>query len=495
MTTSDQQASLLTSLSEEQRALAMERFAVVRLTVEEGLPQAQVAREHHVPLRSLERWIALYRKDGLVGLARLARADRGTHRNLTSNQIHLIEGLALQKPKPSIASVYRKVITLAKAQEWEPPSYDQVYRIIKQLDRGLLMLAHEGAKAYQDTFDVIVRHEAERPNALWQADHSLLDIWLRNEQGQPAKPWLSIILDDYSRCVAGYLIGFQAPSALQTALVLRRAIWRKEDPRWHICGIPEQFYTDHGSDFTSVHLEQVAADLKMALQFSWPAVPRGRGKIERFFSTVNQMFLSDLPGYAAPGQPKPEAVLDLPTFEGRFRAWLLSEYHVRIHEGTGQAPQERWEAGGFLPQMPPSLQHLDLLLLTVRKARRVQQDGISFQGQRYFDVTLAAYVGEDVLIRYDPSDMAEIRVYYRDAFLCRAICAELAGEQVSLKEIIQARTKQRKQLRTVLRDRTKIAKEAQKLAQPQEEPQALIPPPPLPDPPSSPSRLKRYINE
>jgi putative transposase len=125
----------------------------------------------------------------------------------------------------------------------------------------------------------------------------------------------------------------------------------------------------------------------------------------------------------------------------------------------------------------------------------VQQDGISFQGQRYFDVTLAAYVGEDVLIRYDPSDMAEIRVYYRDAFLCRAICAELAGEQVSLKEIIQARTKQRKQLRTVLRDRTKIAKEAQKIAQPQEEPQALIPPPPLPDPPSSPSRLKRYINE
>jgi putative transposase len=131
----------------------------------------------------------------------------------------------------------------------------------------------------------------------------------------------------------------------------------------------------------------------------------------------------------------------------------------------------------------------------MRKARRVQQDGISFQGRRYFDVTLAAYVGEDVLIRYDPSDMAEIRVYYRDAFLCRAICAELAGEQVSLKEIIQARTKQRKQLRTVLRDRTKIAKEAQKLVQPQEEPKVLIPPPSLPDPPSSPSRLKRYINE
>ena len=133
---------------------------------------------------------------------------------LTTNQIHVIEGLALQKPKPSIATVYRKIIALAHIQEWEPPSYDQVYRIVKRLAPSLLTLVHEGEKAYQDAFDVVARHEAKRPNALWQADHTLLDIWLLNEQGTPARLWLSIILDDYSRCIAGYLIGFQAPSVL-----------------------------------------------------------------------------------------------------------------------------------------------------------------------------------------------------------------------------------------------------------------------------------------
>ena len=50
-------------------------------------------------------------------------------------------------------------------------------------------------------------------------------------------------------------------------------------------------YTDNGSDFTSTHLEQVAADIKMRLIFSTPGQPRGRGRIERFFETVNQMFL------------------------------------------------------------------------------------------------------------------------------------------------------------------------------------------------------------
>jgi putative transposase len=36
----------------------------------------------------------------------------------------------------------------------------------------------------------------------------------------------------------------------------------------------------------------------------------------------------------------------------------------------------------------------------------VHQDGIRFLGMRYIDPTLAAYVGEGVLLRYDPRDVA-----------------------------------------------------------------------------------------
>jgi transposase InsO family protein len=80
---------------------------------------------------------------------------------------------------------------------------------------------------------------------------------------------------------------------------LRQGIWRKGDPHWQIWGIPDVLYTDNGSDFRSKHLEQVAADLKMRLVFSTPGQPQGRGRIERFFRTVNEMFLCDLDGYTA----------------------------------------------------------------------------------------------------------------------------------------------------------------------------------------------------
>jgi hypothetical protein len=71
---------------------------------------------------------------------------------------------------------------------------------------------------------------------------------------------------------------------------------------------------------------------------------------------------------------------------------------------------------------------LDLLLLTVPKTRVIHQDGIRFQGLRFVDPTLAAYVGESVILRYDPRDVAEIRVFHNQRFLCRAICPELGGE-------------------------------------------------------------------
>ena len=41
------------------------------------------------------------------------------------------------------------------------------------------------------------------------------------------------------RAVAAYTLSFAAPSAIQTALALRQAIWRKARPGWPVCGSPE----------------------------------------------------------------------------------------------------------------------------------------------------------------------------------------------------------------------------------------------------------------
>lgn len=480
----------LVELTEAERTLALQRFHLLRPFFEEGVPLIQVARANGLKARTAQRWVARYRQEGLAGLIRGPRADCNHRRRVSAEAQRLIEGLALRKPPPTAAFVHRQVAKVAAQHGWPAPSYSTVYDIMRKIDPALVMLAHDGPKAYREEFDLLYRREASRPNEIWQADHTPLDIWVLDERGQSARPWLTAIIDDYSRAVPGYFIGFKAPSALITSLALRQAIWRKEDPRWHVCGIPEIFYTDHGSDFTSKHLEQVSTDLKIQLIFSTVGAPRGRGRIERFFETVNQLFLCRLPGYSPPGSDAATPTLTLPELETRFREFLLDEYHVRINGGTGLAPQNRWEAGGFLPQLPESLEHLDLLLLTVARSRRIHQDGIYFEGLRYIGLTLAAYVGQDVTIRYDPRDLAEIRVFLDNAFLCRAICPELAGQTIGLKEIVQARNERRKALRGKLRDRAAVVEQLLAIHRPEPLPKAAEQEKPTDSP-----RLKRYYNE
>jgi len=483
----------LTALSEAQRTQALERFAFLRPALEGYVSQTQQAHEHKIPLSTMQRWIKQYREKGLAGLANTGRSDKGKSRSLPEQAIQLIEGLALQTPPRSAAAIHRQVTAIAKEQGWKPPSYARVRQIIKNLSPALMTLAHQGAVAYREEFDLLYRREATHANAMWQADHTPLDVWVLDEEGKPAQPWLTVIEDDYSRAIAGYRLSFQEATALTTALTLRQAIWRKEDPHWHVCGIPSTFYTDHGSDFTSTHMEQVAVDLHMELIFSQVAIPRGRGKIERFFKSVNQLFLQDLPGYAPKGYKMAEATLTFAEFDQRFRSWLLEDYHYRVHSETHCVPQNRWEASGFLPRMPDSLEQLDLLLLTVAKTRRVQQDGIRFQGHRYIDPTLAAYVREDVLIRYDPADMAEIRVFYQDRFLCRAICQELAGQTISFKEIEKARSERRNQVRAGLTTRAAVVEHFIAIHhQETPQPQVSVPEPVVP---GARPRLKRYFNE
>ncbi|MBA2396412.1 MAG: Mu transposase C-terminal domain-containing protein [Ktedonobacteraceae bacterium] len=142
-----------------------------------------------------------------------------------------------------------------------------------------------------------------------------------------------------------------------------------------------------------------------------------------------------------------------------------------------------------MPRMPLSMAQLDLLLLTVAKTRRVQQDGIHFQNHRYMDTTLASFVKEEVLIRFDPADMGEIHVFYQDRFLCRAVCAELSDRKVTLKEIEKARTERRKQVRAELKTREALVNRYVEI---HHAPKTVVT---EPAPVEARPKLKRYIND
>ena len=257
----------------------------------DGVALAELARAGSISERTLQRWLRCYREEGLTGLGRLPRSDRGKAR-MPDHLVSLVRELATKRPRPPISAIHRKVAALAVAEERRAPSYSTVARIAGSVPESRIAVVTDPA-AYRDHHELVHRREASASNEMWQADHTVLDILVLDGAGEPIRPWLSVVLDDHSRAIAGYFISLDAPSALNTALALRHAIWRKADPQWIVSGIPEQLYVDNGADFVSEHVEQACMALKIRLTHSLPGRPRGRGKsgARRRYRTVQGDFL------------------------------------------------------------------------------------------------------------------------------------------------------------------------------------------------------------
>lgn len=470
---------------------AYKKYSFIQPFFEDDVQLTVLAKKHGIPLRTAKRWVKNYRESGIAGLLGKGRNPYGVR--ISEELQKIIEGLALRTPRLSIAAIQRAIKPAAVKNNELIPSYSTIYRIIRALDPSLLELAHNGPKTYMDKYDLVHRTEAERPNAIWQADHTFLDVLVKDGK-QLKKPWLTIILDDYSRAIAGYAVSFAAPSAIQTALAFRHAIWHKSNASWCVAGIPEVLYTDHGSDFTSYHIEQLTIGLKTRAIFSAIGQPRGRGKIERFFRSISQILLPTLPGYQPPGtKSKDKSALTLSQLAARIEDYIINDYHLKPHGTTKIAPYKRWSMDGFIPRMPESLSELDMLLLTVPDTRIVQKDGIRFSGFKYIHSTLAGYVGEKISIRYDPRDVAEISVFHKEEFVCRAICTDLAGETVSLGEIQSARKRQLREQQAKINDRTKVTNELLNFRTLTEEENLEVQE--ATPRPKTPSKLKSYHNE
>lgn len=137
------------------------------------------------------------------------------------------------------------------------------------------------------------------------------------------------------------------------------------------------------------------------LSHSRPYQPRGRGKIEKLFRTVDQSFVPEAYQLIAAGK-----LTTLDELNTLFCAWLEVAYHSRPHGATKQAPAER-----FARQDKP-LRRIDPLALREvflwEEQRTVDKTGcVGLYGNRYEVGDLAG----KVTLRFDPYDLSEIQVW------------------------------------------------------------------------------------
>jgi transposase InsO family protein len=172
------------------------------------------------------------------------------------------------------------------------------------------------------------RYEKERPNPQWQSD-----VWYGPYLPDPKNPsakrrtYLIAFLDDHSRLVTQG--AFYPAEDLQSRLDgLRKALLKR--------GLPARLYCDNALIYTSRQFSRIVAELGIHHISARPYAPAGKGKIERFWRTVDCSFLPEL-------KARPAKTLE--ELNALFGAWLEQGYHHWPNRETGETPAARFARG------------------------------------------------------------------------------------------------------------------------------------------------------
>ncbi len=233
------------------------------------------------------------------------------------------------------------------------------------------------------------RYEAARVNERWISD-VLIGPWVPfPKRDGSARARLFLIVDDHSRLLVDGRF-YDRENARLCQDLLRRAITRR--------GIPDILYCDNGAPFANAWLARTCAVLSIRLVHSKPYSPQGRGKQERANRYIREAFLAEATH---------QGIESLDQLNDWFTAWAGQVANRRVHAETGQAPIDRFRAGGPHRQADPAVLREAFRWSVTRRVTRTAT--VPLEGNSYS--VDPALVGRRVELRYDPEDLSRVELF------------------------------------------------------------------------------------
>lgn len=387
------------------------RDAIVRRLV--GLREAGALRSEHVRLaarsagvteRTIWRWLA---------------GGELKRRSRRSAVLTDLEREWLLATRGNVAAAHRALVE-AGAQVGSLTAFRR--RLARDMTPGQRAYARDGVEGSRAR-DVYLRWEPEHRAQLYEADHKQLAIEVLAPRAQrPQRPWVTLIIDGYSRVIVGWALSLQ-PTQAEVLTALRAAV--TADPDRCFGGIPDVLRVDGGLEFAARSIEDACAALAVLVNRTQPYSPWQKGKIERLNRTIDDTLLRSLPGWtdgprAANGRllgARP--VLGLERLVALFAAWVRDYNESRPHAGLdGQTPIGRWREDGHPTTCIPVEQVRWMLL--AGEQRTVNKDGIHFRGDVFIAAELSGLRGQRLEVRFMPHDQRSIELYRDGEWLATA---------------------------------------------------------------------------
>jgi transposase InsO family protein len=430
-------------------ALPGEPRARYRTTLLKQARMMAKAEELGKGFRTIERWVSLYEAEGEVGLI----SDRSVRPALGSKQFEIFRLAALDVMNEYVEMSKRTkgfVIQHARARVVATygvggaplPGQAMAYEIVNALEVECPTLSSKSTKRIRDIAARPVlpygKLHPSRPGEYLLMDTTSLDVFAIDPH---TLRWvgveLTVAMDWYSRCITGLRLTPVSTKAIDAASVLYQsfrpmpagrdwpaeAVWPPHgvprsvlveqealDPASVFASmpaiVPDTVVVDHGKIFVGEQLTSACRHMGISIQPARVRVGYDKGPVERFFRTVREDFLQELPGYKGPDvysrgvAPEHEAIFFIDELEMLLREWVASVYHLRPHRGLGDpglwslkmSPVQMFEHGvsraGYIEA--PRDPNLAYQFLRV-EWRTIQHYGVEIDGRVYRGPGLTGY--------------------------------------------------------------------------------------------------------
>jgi len=334
---------------------------------------------HRIGKGTILEWLTRYKRNGFEGLLPKGRNDKGKPRKIAAAVLEKVVKAKQANPRRAVSLICRD---LYRQGDIETPALpvSTLYRYL-----ATLPMRQSGDRKEQK------RYECRFANEMWQSD-VMHGPYLPHQEGEKArKTYLFAILDDASRLIVG--AGFHpTEKLLHLKQVFRHAV--------QTYGVPSKFYVDNGKIFKAHEMEIACAKIGTSLIYATPYYPEGKGKIERFFRSVRDCFLTGI-----------RNVKSLAALNQAFRTWLVDDYNQKPHNGIDQeAPLNRYlRLDATIRRLPKDVHVEELFYQSVK--RLVGKDA-TFRVNNTLYEAPEHLIGRTIDVFFDSDQMERVSIAY-----------------------------------------------------------------------------------
>lgn len=393
----------MTTVEQEQKSKEIQtfRYGVIAELANPYLAQGErismikekASREYQIPYSSrttigaecIRKWLGKYRKYGIDGLLPKIRNDSGKSRSIPQEEKDIIISELESEPYLTATAVVKRLKNEGKIKTDVTSS-------------SLSRLVVSAGLRREDRIRDKEKEQTRKFNFFYplecvQAD-DMHGFPVPDGFGKMKKAILIAFIDDATRRIVYSNFSFTEKSLAF------------EDGIKHILashGKIGRLYVDNGSTFISNQTKRIMNSLGVLITHSRPYIPKGRGKIERFFRTVRDQFLRPL---------NQDSIRGLGDLNARFRTWLETEYHRTPHSGLEKkTPLDAWlSLTPHIIRMDPSID-LDTTFLHEAQ-RKVYKDSTFTLYGTLFEVP-TILIGKKIRVFYNPNPpIKRVQIYH-----------------------------------------------------------------------------------